>query len=167
MGPQSGWLAAGAVLFNFANTPFARTEFHQLSWTPYEVSRGAAQLDLGPSIDPYASRKAHLEFNTDLFDRASAERWISLIPAADGKRLPSMPKHNSGRVSILTGQEQHRMLREWNATDRPVDPACVLSIVRSRRSADAPDAVAVRLKGGKWSYAEFRSSRQPVSASFA
>jgi non-ribosomal peptide synthetase component F len=75
---SQGRVAPGAsAMFNFANTPFARTEFQQLSWTPYEVSRGAAQLDLGLSIDPLASRKAYLEFNTDLFDRTSAERWLA------------------------------------------------------------------------------------------
>ncbi|HVG01732.1 MAG TPA: amino acid adenylation domain-containing protein, partial [Nitrospira sp.] len=46
---SQGGLPLVQVLFNFANTPFARTEFQHLSWTPYEVSRGAAQLDLGLS----------------------------------------------------------------------------------------------------------------------
>ena len=36
---SQGGLPLVQVLFNFANTPFARTEFQHLSWTPYEVSR--------------------------------------------------------------------------------------------------------------------------------
>ena len=55
---SQGGLPLVQVLFNFANTPFARTEFQHLSWTPYEVSRGAAQLDLGLSIDPFCVTKS-------------------------------------------------------------------------------------------------------------
>ena len=57
---SQGGLPLVQVLFNFANTPFARADFKHLSWSPYEMSRGAAQLDLGLSIDPLASRKAYL-----------------------------------------------------------------------------------------------------------
>ncbi|HNK78998.1 MAG TPA: amino acid adenylation domain-containing protein, partial [Nitrospira sp.] len=150
---SQGGLPLVQVLFNFANTPFARTEFHQLSWTPYEVSRGAAQLDLGLSIDPYASRKAYLEFNTDLFDRASAERWISQYR----QLMETVAEHADaelGRVSILTGQEQHRILREWNATDRPVDQGLCFYQLFEAQVSRTPDAVAVRFEGREWSYAE-------------
>ena len=150
---SQGGLPLVQVLFNFANTPFARTEFHQLSWTPYEVSRGAAQLDLGLSIDPYASRKAYLEFNTDLFDRASAERWIAQYRELM-EAVAEHPEAALGRVSILTGQEQHRMLREWNATDRPVDHGLCFYQLFEAQVKRAPDTVAVLFEGREWSYAE-------------
>ncbi|ULA67915.1 MAG: Putative Multi-domain non-ribosomal peptide synthetase [Nitrospira sp.] len=150
---SQGGLPLVQVLFNFTNTPFARTEFHQLSWTPYEVSRGAAQLDLGLSIDPHASRKAYLEFNTDLFDRTSAERWISQYRQLM-ETVAEHPEAQLGRVSILTGQEQHRILREWNATDRPVDrERCFYQLFEAQVSR-TPDAVALLFEGREWSYAE-------------
>lgn len=150
---SQGGLPLVQVLFNFANTPFARTEFHQLSWTPYEVSRGAAQLDLGLSIDPHASRKAYLEFNTDLFDRASAERWISQYRQLM-ETVAEHPEAQLGRVSILTGQEQHRMLREWNATDRPIDQGVCFYQLFEAQVRRTPEAVAVVFEGSEWSYAE-------------
>ncbi len=150
---SQGGLPLVQVLFNFANTPFARTEFHQLSWTPYEVSRGAAQLDLGLSIDPHASRKAYLEFNTDLFDRTSAECWISQYRQLM-ETVAEHPEAQLGRVSILTGQERHRMLREWNATDRPVDrERCFYQLFEAQVSR-TPDAVGLLFEGREWSYAE-------------
>ncbi|MGC3976300.1 MAG: condensation domain-containing protein [Nitrospira sp.] len=113
---SQGGLPLVQVLFNFANTPFARTEFHQLSWTPYEVSRGAAQLDLGLSIDPYASRKAYLEFNTDLFDRTSAERWISqyrqlmeaVARASRSTTRARVDSHRARATSNVARMECHR-----------------------------------------------------------
>ncbi len=150
---SQGGLPLVQVLFNFANTPFARTEFQYLSWTPYEVSRGAAQLDLGLSIDPLASRKAYLEFNTDLFDRTTAERWLlqyrQLMEA-----IADHPEDKVGHVSILTEQEQYRMLREWNATEKPMDRGQCFPQLFEAQVDRTPDATALVFEGTEWSYAE-------------
>ncbi len=150
---SQGGLPLVQVLFNFANTPFARTEFQHLSWTPFEVSRGAAQLDLGLSIDPLASRKAYLEFNTDLFDRASAERWLSQYRQLM-EAVAEHPEEKLGRVSILTEQEQHRMLREWNATEKPVDLGLCFPQLFEAQVGRTPEAIALVFEGTEWSYAE-------------
>jgi len=150
---SQGGLPLVQVLFNFANTPFARTEFQHLSWTPYEVSRGAAQLDIGLSVDPLASRKAYLEFNTDLFDRTSAERWL----AQYGQFMEAIAQHPDeqiGRVGILTEQEQHRILREWNATDMPFDLDVCFPQLFEAQVIRTPDAIAVRFKGMELSYGD-------------
>ena len=66
------------VLFNFANTPFGRVDFKNLSWTPCEIDRGASHQTSSVSIDPTARRvRVYLEFDTDLFDRSSMERWLT------------------------------------------------------------------------------------------
>jgi len=150
---SQGGLPLVQVLFNFANTPFARTEFQQLSWTPYEVSRGAAQLDLGLSIDPLASRKAYLEFNTDLFDRTSAERWLAEYRQFM-ESIAEHPEEKIGRVAILTEQEQHRMLREWNATERSVERDLCFPQLFEAQVGRNPDAIAVVFEGTELSYAE-------------
>ncbi len=150
---SQGGLPLVQVLFNFANTPFARTEFQHLSWTPYEVSRGAAQLDLGLSIDPLASRKAYLEFNTDLFDRVSAERWLAEYRQFM-EVIAEQPEEKVGRVAILTEQEQHRMLREWNATEQPVDRELCFPQLFERQVNRTPDAIALVFEGAEWSYAD-------------
>ncbi len=150
---SQGGLPLVQVLFNFANTPFARTEFQHLSWTPYEVSRGAAQLDLGLSIDPMASRKAYLEFNTDLFDRTSAERWLAQYRQFM-EAIAQHPDAQIGRVSILTEQDQHRILREWNATDMPFDFDVCFPQLFEAQVIRTPDAIAVRFEGMELSYAD-------------
>jgi len=150
---SQGGLPLVQVLFNFANTPFARTEFQHLSWTPYEVSRGAAQLDLGLSIDPLASRKAYLEFNTDLFDRTSAERWLAEYRQFM-EVIAEHPEEKVGRVAILTEQEQHRILHEWNATDRPVERETCFPQLFEAQVGRTPDAIAVVCEGAELSYGE-------------
>ena len=150
---SQGGLPLVQVLFNFTNTPFARTEFQHLSWTPYEVSRGAAQLDLGLSIDPLASRKAYLEFNTDLFDRATAERWLAQYRRFM-EAIADHPEEKLGRVAILTEQEQHRMLREWNATEQPMDREACFPQLFEAQVRRSPDAVAVVFEDEEVSYTE-------------
>ncbi|MBS0172290.1 MAG: amino acid adenylation domain-containing protein [Nitrospira sp.] len=150
---SQGGLPLVQVLFNFANTPFARTEFQHLSWTPYEVSRGAAQLDVGLSIDPLASRKAYLEFNTDLFDRSSAERWISQYRELM-EAFADDPDATLGRVSMLTADEQHQMLWEWNATDRSFDQTHCFPQLFEAQAARTPEAIALVFEGMEWSYGE-------------
>lgn len=150
---SQGGLPLVQVLFNFANTPFARTEFQHLSWTPYEVSRGAAQLDLGLSIDPHASRKAYLEFNTDLFDRTTVERWLvcyrHLMEA-----VVEQPEEKIGRLAIFTERERHRILREWNATDMPFDREACFPQLFEAQVTRTPDATAVTFEGVELSYGE-------------
>jgi amino acid adenylation domain-containing protein len=150
---SQGGLPLVQVLFNFANTPFARTEFQHLSWTPYEVSRGAAQLDLGLSIDPFASRKAYLEFNTDLFDRATAERWLGQYRQLM-ERIAEHPEETIGRVAILTEQEHHRIIREWNATETLFDRDVCFPQLFEEQAARTPDAIAVVFEATELSYAE-------------
>ena len=150
---SQGGLPLVQVLFNFANTPFARTEFQHLSWTPYEVSRGAAQLDLGLSIDPFSSRKAYLEFNTDLFDRATAERWLGQYRELM-ETIAEHPEEKIGRVAILTEQEQRRILREWNATETIFDRTVCFPQLFEAQVSRTPDAIAVVFEGVELSYSE-------------
>lgn len=148
-----GVLPLVQILFNFANTPFARTEFVHLSWTPYEVSRGAAQLDLGLSIDPLASRKAYLEFNSDLFDRATVERWL-MHYRQFMEAIAQEPHRAIGRLPVLTSQQRRRMLQEWNATDAHYpNQQCVAQLFEEQASR-TPDAVALVVQGLEFSYAE-------------
>ena len=107
------------MLFNFVNTPFGRVDFKHLSWTPFEIDRGASQFDLSLSIDPTVSRRIYLEFNTDLFDRASMERWLThyrtLLEA-----IVEQPETAVSRLRLLSrkrtatnlgGMERHKSRR--------------------------------------------------------
>ena len=117
------------------------------------MSRGAAQLDLGLSIDPFASRKAYLEFNTDLFDRATAERWLAQYRQMM-EAIAEHPEEKLGRVAILTQQEQHRIIREWNATEMIFDRNACFPQLFEAQVAKTPDAIAVTFEGVEISYAE-------------
>ena len=84
-----------------------------------------------------------LEYNTDLFDRSTIERMLrhyrKLLEAA-----AATPDLAVERLPILSDEERHRLLVEWNATaaDYPLD-SCLHTLVE-RQTARTPDAIAVR-----------------------
>ncbi|HEX2055446.1 MAG TPA: amino acid adenylation domain-containing protein [Nitrospiraceae bacterium] len=148
-----GGLPIVQVLFNFANTPFARTDFKYLSWRPYELSRGAAQFDLTLSIDPMASRKAYLEFNTDLFDKQTVERWLqhylTLLEA-----MVEQPAHPISRLPLLRDRERRLITVDWNATETKFDDPATVSELFELQVERAPAKAAVIDEQGTLSYTD-------------
>ena len=79
-----------------------------------ELDRGGAQFELSLSIDTEISHKINVEYNTDLFGRATIERWIGeyftlLEAVAAGSALPI------GSLPLLPAAESSA-LAAWNAT---------------------------------------------------
>ena len=57
-------------------------------------------------------------------------------------------------LAILTEQERHRIIREWNATETIVRPTVCFPQLFEVQVARTPDAIAVVFEGVELSYAE-------------
>ena len=64
------------MLFNVANAPMHGLALDGVTWEPMPLDRGGAQFELSLSIDSEVTRRISLEYNTDLFDRATIERTM-------------------------------------------------------------------------------------------
>ena len=102
------------VMFNVTNAPMHGIAIRGVDWEPVELDRGGAQFELSFSVDTEISRKIDVEYNTDLFERATIERWIGeyftlLGAVAAGSTLPisALP---------LLPAEESSTLAAWNAT---------------------------------------------------
>ncbi|MFG2728474.1 amino acid adenylation domain-containing protein [Streptomyces canus] len=87
-------------------------------------------------------RKAKLHYDAELFERSTALRLLSHYRTllVDGLRHP---EHTVGRLRLLTDEELHRTLVEWNRTETDLpNQGCLHEAFESRADA-APDAVAV------------------------
>ena len=93
-----------------------------------------------------------LEYATDLFDRVSVEalgdRLIRLLEAA-----VAQPERPIGTLDILSADERHTIMREWNDTARAI-PSATLPELFAAQVARTPDAVAVVLEAQRLTYAE-------------
>ncbi|QDU24170.1 non-ribosomal peptide synthetase/type I polyketide synthase [Urbifossiella limnaea] len=93
------------------------------------------------------------DFNTDLFDRETVERWMGHFETL----LESMaadPDQPVSAVNLLSDAERRRLVDEWNATqsDFPRD-LCAHQLIEAQ-AARTPDAVAVVAGGRQLTYAE-------------
>jgi amino acid adenylation domain-containing protein len=139
--PGSRLRLGGAVLssleFPPAGAPFA------LSLMAAEVGRG-----LGAS----------LQFNTDLFDRATALRMSGhlrrLLEAAARD-----PERRLSELPLLSPAESHQVLREWNdaAAAYPGAGRCLHELVW-KQAARRPDAPAVAAPEGLLTYGELAAA---------
>ena len=141
------------VLFNFANTPFGRVDFKHLSWAPVEIDRGASQFDLSLSIDPAVSRRAYLEFDTDLFDARSIERCLmhyrTLLEAA-----VEQPETTVSRLRLLSDSERRQIVVEWSGIPSVESTDRCLPQLFEEQVARTPAAIAAECQRSTLTYAE-------------
>ncbi len=140
------------VLFNVTNAPMHGIELAGLEWEIIPLDRGGAQFELTFSVDTEITRTLTVEYNTDLFERATVERLVSqyftLLAAA-----AAAPATRLGSLAVLSA-EHLALLRDWNATAARFVPEEPFARVFERQAARSPGAVAVSCDGARLSYAE-------------
>jgi amino acid adenylation domain-containing protein len=138
------------VLFNVTNAPMHGIAFDELDWEAVVVDRGGAQLELSMIVDPEVTRTLIVEYNTDLFDRATIERlvaqYVTLLEAAT-----AAPETRIGSLALLPAS-QRAQLRDWNATTAPYPDDRIFVQVFEAQAARTPDAPAVSFEGTTLSY---------------
>lgn len=131
----------------------APTDAGALHVEEHDLPRTAARFDIVVEFWPRGEGlDLAIEYNTDLFDAATIERMAQhlevLLSAITVE--PDLPL---GELPLLTEAERHRLLVEWNDTDREV-PAAVLPELVQAQVRRTPDAVAVTGAGPTLSYSE-------------
>ncbi|MFD7456446.1 MULTISPECIES: non-ribosomal peptide synthetase [unclassified Streptomyces] len=148
------------VLLAFQNTPEESLRLPGLTVGTAGVDIGVAKFDLALSLrestagqDP-AGIRGMLEYSTDLFDPASAERIAARLERVL-RALVADPDRPVDRIPLLDEAERQRLRTEWNATEVPVEGvASTVHAVFAERARTRPDAVAVTSGARHLSYAE-------------
>ncbi len=144
------------VIFQTRNFPRAEAEVGDLRAEVIECDAGTAKLDLNVEITDQPDGFAGLiEYNTDLFDEATAQRMARHFTNV----LVDMTESADLRVSqleLLSEAERLQTLVEWaqNFSDYPRD-ACVPELF-DQQAAATPDAVAARDGDAELTYRELR-----------
>ncbi|MFE2696739.1 non-ribosomal peptide synthase/polyketide synthase [Streptomyces mirabilis] len=122
--------------------PPAAPEPHGLATAPVTVPRRAATFDLSVEFVPDGDGLTGLlEYRTDLFDAATAERMADqLLRTLDG--AAAEPDRPLGAVPLLSPRLTRQVTRYWNATARPV-PEETLPELFARQAARTPHATAL------------------------
>jgi len=132
------------VFFNLANAPIGEINVHGLSWVPFEVETGAAQFDLSLTIETEIARKAYLTFNTDLFERQTAERMLGQYKVLLHSALANSTARLSD-LSMLTALDRTQLLQDWNRTQVDYPRSECFPQMYEAQVERTPDAVALSM----------------------
>jgi amino acid adenylation domain-containing protein len=141
------------VMFALQNAPLRPLSLEDLTITPVEFDRGAAQLDLALHMqETDEGLLGVFEYSTDLFESGTIERmaghFVTLLEAA-----VSEPDRRVSDLPWLTEAERRQVLVEWNATSKSYPETTIHRLIEEqvRRT---PDAVALAFEGRTMSYGE-------------
>jgi amino acid adenylation domain-containing protein len=151
LGRDAGRAPLAQVLFNVTNAPMHGIAFDGVSWAPVPVDRGGAQFEFSLGVDASTTRSITVEYNSDLFDRATVERWVgqyfSVLEA-----VATTPAVRLGDIGLLP-RAQAEQLRKFNDTAVPHDLDTVFARLFEAQAARSPAAPAVSFDGATLDYA--------------
>ncbi|WP_055529417.1 non-ribosomal peptide synthetase, partial [Streptomyces alboniger] len=132
--------------------PPAATAPRGLTITPVAVPRQAATFDLSVEFVPDGEGLTGLlEYRTDLFDAATAERMAGqLTRLLEG--ACAAPDRALGSLPLLSEAETRRVVHDWNPAPLPVTDT-VHPELFERRAARTSDALALVAGGERLDYA--------------
>jgi len=149
------------VMFILQNAPPARLELGDLTFSPLEVEEGKAQFDLSLAVmEVGGEMAARLEYGSDLFDAATAERILGHFGALLAAALAA-PRQRLSGLSLLSEAERRELLVTWNDTAADYPDELTVPELFEAAARRAPEAVAVSQGDRRLTYGELdeRSTR--------
>ncbi len=137
-----------------------------LAIAPVAVPGGSARFDLTLSAVPAEGGfRLALEYATDLFDGATARRWLARFESL-ARGAVDDPELTVSSLPLLSRPERHQTLCEWNsggwAEGHPaVEPR--LDSLFAAAVAAGPARPAVSCDGTVWTYGELAARADAVS----
>ena len=131
------------ILFVLHNTPQQALELPGLTVRPMEIDPGTARFDMTLEFwEIPEGLQGRFEYSTDLFETATIARMAGhLQTLLEG--IVADPEQLLSRLPLLTADERHRLLVEWNSTTAPAPMHQCLHNVFESQVVRTPDAVAV------------------------
>lgn len=142
------------VMLVWQNLRGERLEIEQLSLRLRPVQTRIAKFDLTVILEENATNPSGVfEYNTDLFDEATVERFSRNFIAALEYIVREEGKHIS-ELSFLAVEERRQILEKWNATAAPWPGDVTIHALIEEQARLNPGAQAVACEGESLSYLE-------------
>ncbi|MDN2718845.1 condensation domain-containing protein, partial [Janthinobacterium sp. SUN120] len=147
------------VMFVLQNAPMGKLELPGLALRPMDIEHNVSPLDLTLTlVEAEDGLRGHVEYNTDLFDRATAER----MAAHFGRLLAALvanPRAPLRELDMLAGGERQQLLVEWNSTAHAHahEHAQTLHGLFEQQALHCPETEAVKFAGQSLTYRELNA----------
>jgi len=143
------------ILFAVQNAASPVEQVAGLTLHLQDVDTGTAKFDLTCTLIPAENSgfTTSFEYNTDLFEAATIRRMLdsfhSILAA-----VAANPEQRLAELPLLSDQERHKVLVEWNATrsEYPREKG-IHQLIEARAEAE-PEGIAVVQGSNKLSYRE-------------
>ena len=154
---------SSSVTFAYQNASRRSLQLEDLDVTAISQSEGASKFDLSLSLrDQETDMRGTWEFNSELFDAQTihslTQRFLTLLTA-----IAENPDQRVLDLPVLTADERHRLLVEWNstATEYPRE-ACIHELF-ARQAEQTPDAVALVQGDQHWTYRQLNRAANSLA----
>ncbi|MCK6548886.1 amino acid adenylation domain-containing protein, partial [Myxococcota bacterium] len=131
------------VMFILQNAPREPARFPGATVRKIDRESTTSKLDLTLWMEETpAGLAGGFEYNTDLFDASTIERWVShfqVLLAA----IADAPDERALHLPLLTPTERHQLLDVWNATHAELPRAATVHELFEAQVARTPKALAV------------------------
>ncbi|MCY1033947.1 non-ribosomal peptide synthase/polyketide synthase [Corallococcus sp. BB11-1] len=135
------------------NTPSLELTVPGVQIQHLELDSGTAKFDFTFTLrESPEGIVGALEYRTDLYEAATAERMVAHLHALL-KDAVAHPEQRLSTLSLLSDDERHRVLVEWNATAAPYPRDTAVHALFEAQAARTPEAVAVEFQGRTLTYA--------------
>ena len=152
------------VMLVLQSAPLAEPGLHGLRASPLGVETGLVALDLLFELAPTAQGlRGHVEFRTDLFDRATVRRFSAHF-AGLAAEVVAEPGRPLGDLRLLPPAERLQLLVEWNDTRRDLGSYRPIHAEVAACATAAPERTAMVCEGRHLSYGELARRAAELAA---
>src|SRR4029079_14642357 len=142
------------AMFVFQNTSAEEFDIHGLSLSRIDAEEETAQFDLNLRIDERAGEfTGRLNYNTDLFERATVERMTRHFLQLLGEMVRD-PEQQVAGVKMLSAAERAQLIVVWNRLEKQDEVAGGLMSRFERAVQRNPDGIALQDGDEEVSYRE-------------
>ncbi len=144
------------VMFSLQNAPQPPLRMGDIEIGMLDDETEVSPFDLSFDVTERDGLLCTLEYNTDLFDAATVSRMLKhfavLLDAA-----VTDPSATLSALPLLTDEERHQLLFEWNETSRDFPHDHCVHELFEEQAARTPEAVALVCGGERLTYAELNA----------
>ncbi|MCP4662641.1 MAG: AMP-binding protein, partial [bacterium] len=147
------------VMFALQNAPRGSAELSDLVLSPLPAQQGTAKFDLTLFMSE-TGVDGRLEYNTDLFDATTMERFAAHFARLLGGIVED-PERRLSELPLVSAAERHQLLEAWNDTAAALPQVAGVAELFGAQALRTPERLALVFADEQWSYRELerRSNR--------
>src|SRR5262249_3583922 len=113
-------------------------------------------------IEASSGLSLECDYNTDLFERATIERWLGHFQTLL-ESIAANPAEAMGKLAILTEAERRTLVVDWNGVGVDLPPRGTLHEWFALQARKTPDARAVTFEGRHLTYDELNRRANQIA----